>query len=261
MLDDLTWPMYALGIAGGFLAGVINTLAGNGSAITLSLLIFFGLPADVANGTNRIGVLAQTGMASAVFYKKGQIDFKQNQWIIWPCFLGAILGVWVANQISPGDLEWIIGALMILLLVVIVINPKKWIVNPEKVVVKKSKWFIPGFFLLGFYGGFIQMGMGIFFLALMVLGANYDLIRSNILKSLIVFLYTIFVLGYFICIGKINWLLGGLLAIGQVMGGWVGARFAVEYPRAEVWIHRLLILVIIAAVIRLFGIHQFILLN
>jgi len=58
-------------VAGGFAAGVINTLAGGGSLITVGLLVFLGLPGTLANGTNRIGVLVQNLTSAWRFRAEG----------------------------------------------------------------------------------------------------------------------------------------------------------------------------------------------
>src|SRR5690606_21508008 len=110
------------------MAGIINTLAGNGSAITLSLLIFMGLPADVSNATNRIGALAQT--ITAVFSLKRtprtRVLFTDSYWFFIPSIIGSVVGAIIAVEIDPGLLKLIIGGIMLLLLVTLVTNPKKW---------------------------------------------------------------------------------------------------------------------------------------
>ena len=60
----------------GVVAGVINTLAGGGSLITLPILIFMGLPATMPNGTNRLAIAVQRVLAVAGFKRKGVSDFR-----------------------------------------------------------------------------------------------------------------------------------------------------------------------------------------
>jgi len=87
----------------------------------------------------------------------------------------------------------------------------------------------------------------------MVLGAKWSLIDSNVIKSMIVMIYTIFVIAIFQWKGLINWQMGGIIAIGQMTGGWLTANYASKYKEANIWAHRLLIVVVIAAIIRMFG--------
>ena len=66
---ELEWYFYPLFFLAGLLAGLINTLAGNGSVFTLSLLLFSGMPAGLANGTNRVGALIQCLVSMTTFRK------------------------------------------------------------------------------------------------------------------------------------------------------------------------------------------------
>lgn len=250
---ELSWYIYPLIALAGAAAGIINTLAGNGSAITLSLLIFLGLPVDVANGTNRVGVLAQSITAASAFRKKKGLDklLRQGSYIIISCFLGAIAGAFVAVEIDEALLQHIVGALMVVLLFVILLNPKRWLQVTNIENFRPNILHIALFFGIGFYGGFIQMGFGIFFLSGTVLFARYSLVDANIIKIIVVFLFAAPVLGIFIWHGDVAWVPGLTLAVGQAIGGWFGARFALDHPQANVWIRRLLVLMIIAVIYRL----------
>jgi len=117
---------------------------------------------------------------------------------------------------------------------------------------------IPLFLALGFYGGFIQMGMGVMFLIVMVLVAKNNIIDANVLKSFIVALYTIVAIAIFHWQGLIDWKIGGLMAIGQTAGGWWTAQFASKYPLADVWAYRVLIVVVIGAILNMFGFFKWI---
>jgi len=152
---------YNIAIVGGLAAGVINTLAGNGSAITLTILTeVLGLPPNVANGSNRIGVLFQSWTGSYAFHQGGKLPLKRSLKFIIPSVIGALLGVWVAVTVSNEAFKEVFRYLMILLLFVILIKPKRWL-RPTDTEAKHSLiWVIPVYLALGFYGGFIQMGMG-----------------------------------------------------------------------------------------------------
>ncbi len=106
---------------------------------------------------------------------------------------------------------------------------------------------------LGFYGGFIQMGMGVFFLAVMVLGARYSLMDANAVKAFVIALYTLIVIAIFQYRGLIDWKVGFVMALGQTAGGWLTAHYAGRWPRANVWAHRLLVVMVLLAVAKLFG--------
>ena len=101
------------------------------------------------------------------------------------------------------------------------------------------------------------MGMGVFFLATMVLIAKYNIIEANSVKAFTVMLYTIPVLAYFHYRGMVNWQAGGIIAIGQVAGGYLTANYASKYTGVEVWVYRLLVTIVILVILRLFGILPF----
>jgi len=254
---DFTILEYIIIIFASFLAGCINTLAGSGSAITLAILTeIVGLPGNLANGTNRVGVLSSGGLASYIFYKNGKLDIRKGKWIITFVSLGALIGVYVATQISNEMFREVFKYLMVCILFVVLIKPKRWLevkVDAESIPIIIA---LPIYLAIGFYGGFIQMGMGVFFIAVLVLVSKYDLITGNAIKGFTVAFYTLFVVAVFQFNGLIDWKAGLLLAIGQTAGAYVTAIFASKYQRADVWAYRLLVLIVILIILHLFGIFS-----
>ena len=255
----LSVPIILLAVAGGFLAGIINTLAGNGSAITLSILTeLLGLPGNVANGTNRVGVLAQGITGSYAFHKNGKLDIARSKSLIVIIFFGAIAGVITAINISNESFLFIFKYLLVLMLFVVLIKPKRWLINTHSDHKMPKLVSVPLFLALGFYGGFIQMGMGVFFLATMVLIAKYNIIDANAIKGFVVLLYTIVVLAIFQYKGLVDWRMGGILAIGQALGGYLAAHYSSVFKNANVWAYRLLVFIIIAAIIKTFKLYTWV---
>ena len=243
-----------IGIGAGLLAGFINTLAGNGSAITLAVLMeFFGLPAHVANGTNRVGVLTQTGAAVLSFQREGRLDLKQNLPAVLIPVLGAILGIYLAIVISAEGFVAVYKYLLIVMLIVILFKPKRWL-RPKMSddTAEESKWLWIVYFLLGVYGGFIQMGMGIFTIAIFVLMGNQDLISANILKALIIVVITSIAVVVFAWQGMVHWGYGLTIGFGQMAGGWFTAQFASRHSKAAMVAYYVLILCILGAIYSVF---------
>ncbi len=254
----MEWWQYLIAIIGGALAGVVNTLAGSGSAITLTILTeVLGLPGNVANGTNRVGILTQSWAGSIAFYQNGKLDVTKSWAYITPTIIGAVAGVFAAVYVSNEQFKIVFKVLMVLMLFVILIKPKRWLRESDFNKKPNLVIAIPIFLALGFYGGFIQMGMGIFFLASMVLIARYSIIDSNAVKSFVVAIYTILVIAIFQYKGLIDWKIGGILAIGQTAGGWYSAQFASKFPSADIWAYRLLVVIVIYAILKLFGVFDF----
>jgi uncharacterized protein len=245
--------IFLIAIVGGFLAGVINTLAGNGSAITLAILTeVMQLPGNLANGTNRVGILAQGLSSTGEFFKSGIIPFRRSKLIIVVMFVGSMIGVALAVSASNEQFMFVYKYMMLIMLAVILVKPGKWLRKAD-VDFKLSPWMsIPIFLLLGIYGGFIQMGMGIFFLAAMVLVARFEIMESNAVKTIIVTFYTIIVLIIFQWKGLVDWRAGAMLAVGQASGGYVTAKFGSKSKYAGQIAYYLLLVIVVTVVIRLF---------
>lgn len=244
-------------IIGGFMAGVINTLAGNGSAITLTVLMATGMDANVANATNRIGVLTQTLTACLSLKKTPRTKSltRQSVWYFWPTIIGSALGAFLAVDINKDILEIIIGIFMFLLLLTLMLRPKKWLKQTDTSKHKKTPLNFILFFLIGTYGGFIQMGIGIMILSTLVLLAHYSLKDANIIKLWVAFIMVIPAFIIFILSGDINWIPGFVLAFGAMIGARFGARYVLYHPKANDWIRYLLIVIIIFAIVRILWKH------
>ncbi|WP_116126411.1 sulfite exporter TauE/SafE family protein [Lewinella sp. IMCC34183] len=249
---------YLIALVGSLLAGGINTLSGNGSAITLTILMeVLGLPATVANATNRVGIVTQSLAGTWAFKQAGRLDLSASRsremWtIVGITTAGALLGIWLSLVVDNATYRSIFRYLLVVMLLVVLVNPKRWLIGTadERPL---SYWIlVPAFFALGIYGGFIQMGMGIFFLALTVLVARYEIIQANVVKGIVVLIYTGIAVAIYAYRGLIDWELGLLMAVGQTAGGYLTARYAARSPSAGIWAYRLLILVIVGAIAKAF---------
>lgn len=246
---DLTSWMIIL--AGGFIAGAMNTLAGYGSIITLSILMeLMGLPGNIANGTNRINVFTNTIGGVLGFARSGNVNLKRGKSIIILTSIGALVGIYIATQVSNEQFKSVFKYLVIVLFFLILVNPKRWLrelsEDHDQPLWKLALIFMP----VGLYGGFIQMGMGFFFLAGSVLIAKYNLIHSNAMKLFTVMLYTLMSIAIFQYHGMIDWKAGLTLGISTFLGGYTTAHFAARSEKANLWAYRLLIVIVVLVVIK-----------
>lgn len=237
------------------MAGVINTLAGSGSVITLAILTeLLGLPGGIANGSNRIGVALQTVSSSVTFQKAKIISLREQARPLVLMVLGALVGIGLALKVSNEQFMDVFKYMVVALFFVLLIKPKKWI-HPDE---SKPKWPRPlldfSLFCLGIYGGFIQMGMGIFFLAIAVLGGRMPLIKANVIKVMAVGIYTVIALAVFAIEGKVHWLYGSTIGIGQLAGGIITARYAVKFPNINTYAYYALVLAVALSLLSLFDI-------
>ena len=225
----MEWYLYLALIGVGILAGFINTVAGGGSILSLPLLMFLGLPVHVANGTNRVAILLQNVIGVSTFKQKQVLNLKADYKLAVPAVVGAITGAFIAVEINEQLLKKIIGGLMVIMLLIVLVKPGAWMKDQARKVSVKPTFFQYFLFLLiGFYGGFIQMGVGFLLLAGLVMGCGFDLIKANAIKVFIVLIYTIFALAIFVWNDQVDWLSGLLLASGNMLGAWLGVNFTVK---------------------------------
>jgi hypothetical protein len=215
-------------LGSGLLAGFINTLAGGGSFLTLAALDLAGLPAAMANGTNRVAVAVQNVAAVMGFRSKGVGDWRFSIQLAIPSLFGAVLGAYVVIDLPEVLFRRVLAAAMLIMLAILIIRPERWIKKREIAFTgKRCALAYVVFFALGFYGGAIQAGVGFFLIAALVLFAGLDLVKTNSHKVFIVGSYTILALLMFAWRGQVNWVLGLVLAVGNSTGAWIASRLAV----------------------------------
>ncbi|HRY32526.1 MAG TPA: sulfite exporter TauE/SafE family protein [Bacteroidales bacterium] len=251
----MSWLIALTLICSGLMVGFINTLAGGGTIISLSLFMFLGMDPVMANGTNRLAVLFQTTTSSFGFRRHRLLDLKRASRLGIPVAAGSLLGTWIAIDISPRVFELILAISMVFMMSFLVFRPNRWLKGMESLTLKKIS---PGlyflFFIIGIYGGLIYVGVGYYLLAAIVLGAGYDLLRANAVKVWIVLLYVPFNLVIFMVYGQVDYRYGLVHAIGNIIGAWLATRFAVNWGVNFVrWV---LILVILLVVFQTFGLFD-----
>ncbi|RLD35441.1 MAG: sulfite exporter TauE/SafE family protein [Bacteroidetes bacterium] len=252
----MPWSEIIILIVAGFLLGFINTLAGGGSIVSLSVLMMLGLPAPLANGTNRITIAIQTLTSAASFKQQKVLPMRKALYLSIPAVLGSLIGSWIAVDINEDVFEKAIGVIMIFMLVFILYKPQKFIYGRAEIVEKPLNWKIYIiFFFIGIYGGFIHMGIGYFLLMGIVLGAGFDLVKANAIKVLIILIYTPFTLAIFLWNGLVDWKYGLILSVGGVAGAYIASRMAVK--RGVVFVKWVIVAVILFTAGDMFGLYDF----
>ena len=248
------WPMLVLAMMGGVVAGVINTLAGSGSLVTLPILAALGLPAPVANATNRVGVVIQSIVGVETMRRTGQLEPRGSAGLVVANALGAALGAWLASKASAQVISGAIGAVMAAMLVVLLARPKRWEApTDEAALERRPAWLLALFFGVGVYGGFIQAGVGVMLLMGLVMGARYSVRHGNGVKLIMALVATLVAMLVFWWEGLVVWPLGLLMGAGQALGAWLAARHLMRHERAAIWVRRLLIAVVLWGVARFWG--------
>lgn len=230
-------------VAVGAGAGVVNTIAGGGSFVTVPALMWSGVPVAVANGTNRVGVLAQALAASGTF-RAATIDGGGElvpQIAITGA--GALLGALLAVRLPPEALEKAIGVFMLAVVLLAMARPARWS-EPAP----PSRWRWPALLVIGAYGGFLQAGTGLLLLPCLVRLGGLDVARANARKSLLVGTLTVPAIVTFAAAGVVDWWAGAILAVGASAGAVVGARLTAGLGARFVW--TVLLLVVVATLVR-----------
>jgi len=256
----MTWFTAALLVGSGVLVGFINTLAGGGTAISIAVLMMLGLPANIANGTNRIAVIFQNITSVQAFNKKKLLPWRKATILAIPTIIGSALGAWIAIDINEAFFRKAMGVIMLIMLFFVIVKPSAWLKERPGLTEKPvSPFEMIIFFLIGIYGGFIQVGVGYYLLAAIVLGSGFDLVRANAIKVWIVLLYTLAALAVFIFNKQVHWQFGFIHAIGNIIGAWFASRMAIKRGVDFVrWVIIVVILVFSADLLGLISIKQII---
>ncbi len=239
---------YLILLVAGFIAGTLNVVAGGGSFLTLPVLIFLGLPATVANGTNRVAVLTQNVGAVWSFHQHGVMDWRTSlQSAALPAMIGAWLGAEVAIWIGDEAFKDTLAFLMVAVTLWTVWDPLKGKLDSSPG--GRPWWMIAAaFFVVGVYSGFVQAGVGFLILAATTLW-GLDLVKGNAVKVLVILATMVISLGIFASEGKVDWLLGFVLGAGNLAGGLVGVRLTIL--KGHGWIKKVVTVTVILFALRL----------
>lgn len=233
----------------GILAGVINVMAGGGSSLTLPALIFLGLDSATANGTNRIGILIQSIFATLSFRKEKMTGLNLGLRLAALTIPGAVLGAFLVVRINDRWFQIILGAVMIGVIISMLVPQSKNLVTSEQ---GRKTWLVyPAMFAIGFYGGFIQVGVGILIMAVLYHLMRMNLVFVNMHKVFITLIFTVPALLIFMWTDNVDWILGLALAAGNGCGGWWAAQISVR--GGEKVIRYVMILAIFIIALKLFG--------
>lgn len=228
---------------GGFLCGFLNTVASSGSAVTLPLLVFMGLSPIVANATNRIPVVVAAFIATITFLRAKVIDWKIAIKILIPTVLGSIVGAEFVDTLPQENIKLLISVAVLLAFLLLFSGLKKILQKEFEEVARVRLIENIILFLVGFWLGLIVLDGATYLLLALIVFVRLPLVKANAYKNLVLFVTSAIALSVFARNGEVNWEIGGVMAVGAVLGGLIGARFALN-PIAKVWTFRFLVIII-----------------
>lgn len=238
-------------LIGGFVAGVINSMAGGGSLLSVPLLALAGVGGTLANGTNRVAVLIQNVTGAYGYARRNVGNRTKTVQVLIPAVVGGLFGSLVASQIPDELFERLFGLLMLPLLALSIWKP-----TPDPDQAPWPLWISSVVFVgVGFYAGAVQAGVGLIIL-LVLSRAGFDLVTANAMKTVVILAITMMAVPVFIYNDQIRWLPALVLSVGMGVGGYVGANVAVD--GGERVIRPVLIVVVLALASRMLGLWDLI---
>jgi uncharacterized membrane protein YfcA len=243
------WQLAVLALAG-VAAGFLNVMAGGGSLLTVPIMLFLGLPGPVANGTNRLSIIAQNLVAIRTFLRRGFSDFRLSLTLALAGVPGAIAGSLVGVRLDGVWFDRVLATVMVGVLVLMQLPSGKR-EGGEGLPLTRGR-LVAGHALMvgaGFWGGFIQIGVGFILMPILHRVMVLDLVRTNMHKVFIALLHNAVALAIFASVVSIHWAFAVALAVGNSLGGYFGARFSVA--GGEIWIRRVLTLVLVVFIVKL----------
>ncbi len=227
-LQNIDWVVVTLLLVSGVVVGIINTLGGGGSVITMALYMAMGIPVAVANGTNRIAVVMQNFSATVAFMRKSMVDIKNSFLLGLPTIFGTIAGSLCAIDVSESTFKVCLSLVLAIILIYLILDRDK-VSTPEGHKLKIRWWHYPIFFLVGFYGGYIYIGLGFLILAVTIWTMKLDIVTANVLKGCVIFISTPFALAVFMYKGQVDYDAGLIHGIGNILGAVLASHWAANW--------------------------------
>ena len=224
-------------VLAGFAAGAINSVVGSGTLITFPTLVALGLPPVTATMSNAVGMVPG-GVTGTWGYRADLAgQWHRLRWQIPALVTGAAIGAFLLLHLPEKVFIRIVPALLIIALTLVVLGPRIQAYarrraqaagrSADQVSPRRMAALSAGTFAVGVYGGYFTAAQGILLLGLMGALLPEDLQRMNAAKNLMSLLINIVAAAGYIVVAfhRIDWLVAGLIAIGSVVGGWLGARY------------------------------------
>ncbi len=232
------WAFPAL-FAVGVVVAFINSVSGGGSILSLPMLIFMGLPASTANGTNRLGILLGSTSSLLAFRSQG-IFVPRLAWQVgWPAAIGSLGGSLIAVGLPDRVFNPVLACVILFVVFMTLRGQGARTVDGEMPRMRNDWIALFTYAAIGLYGGFIQAGSGLIMMYAYGRLGNLDIFRINALKVSNTVLFITVSLIAFAAAGRIDWPMAAALAAGNLTGGWIGSVWQVR--KGEAWVNRFLL--------------------
>lgn len=238
----MDWHIAVALLVSGTIVGIINTLAGGGSIISMTMFMAFGLPINVANGTNRVAVLMQNLAATITFIRKKSFNINHGLLLSVPVIVGNIIGAIVASDIDEWVFKICFGVILLVIMVYLLIDHKLKPKEGHNIEIKPLHYFL--FFLIGFYGGYIYIGLGYLILTITLWQMRMDMVTANAIKGFVILIATPFSLAVFMIKGNVDYAFGLVHGLGNMVGSFLASHYMTNWGKGFIKIFMAIIVAI-----------------
>lgn len=218
-LETLAFLFFAAAIA-----GFLDTLAGGGGLITVPALVVSGIPPLAALGTNKLQSSIGSGTASFLLFKRKKIQWPEIKALMLMAFIGSLIGSVLVQFINTTALSFIIPLVLVIIATYFIVAPylKLETDQPRISNAVYKNIVIP---CIGAYDGMFGPGTGSFLAVSGVSLRALELIKATATAKPLNFATNIASLLVFIAAGKVIWIAGAAMMIGQMLGAWLGSHY------------------------------------
>jgi uncharacterized membrane protein YfcA len=211
----------------GFIAAIVDAIAGGGGIISLPAYLLFGIPPQMALGTNKFSGTACSFTSSFHYFKFGKTYTPLLKFLIPATFLGAVLGVTVVLSINQQILRIVLIFLIVIMGIYSLFSKNMGELNHFQGINLKSIALGCAFaFLLGLYDGVFGPGAGSFLLFMFIKIYHFDFLNASGNAKVLNFVSNITSLTLFAIHGKIVYLYAVPVSAFMVLGAITGTKIA-----------------------------------
>ena len=241
----------------GVAAGTINTVVGSGTLITFPTLLAFGVPPVTANVSNTVG-LVPGSVSGVVGYRRELAGQRARVLRLGSASLvGGVVGAVLLLVLPSAAFDAIVPVLILLGVLLVIFGPRI-----QRAVASRAEarggipdhgvwWVWPAVAATGVYGGYFGAAQGVLLMAVLGIGVVDSMQRHTATKNVLALIVNAVAAVVFIAVADIDWAVAGLIALGSVIGGQLGAtvgrRLAPGLLRAVIAVVGLTALVVLLA--------------
>lgn len=220
----------------GVAAGTINTVVGSGTLITFPTLLAFGVPPVTANVSNNVGLVP--GSMSGVFGYRRELAGQRSRVLRLGAasLLGGLVGALLLLWLPSSAFDAIVPALIALGVLLVVLGPR---IQRSVAARAESRggipdhgvwWVWPAVAAAGVYGGYFGAAQGVLLMAILGIGVADSIQRHTATKNVLALVVNAVAAVVFVAVADIDWAVAGLIALGSVVGGQIGAGVGRRLP-------------------------------